>query len=356
MNKFWSDVTKNLSPYVPGEQPQDQTYIKLNTNENPFPPSEMAVKAINNNVSDSLRLYPDPEAKKLITAIAEYYNIDKNKIFVSNGSDEVLAFSFLAFFKNNNAITFPNITYSFYPVYCNLYNIEFNNFPLNENFEIDISEIPENSGGIIFPNPNAPTGLYLGIEAIEEVLIKNPNVVVIIDEAYIDFGGISAIQLSDKYPNLLIIQTFSKSRSLAGLRVGFAIGHQGLIEGLNRVKNSFNSYPLDTLAIEGSVAAIQDDKYFKDGCEKIIKIRNWVEKELKSISFYVLPSKANFLFVKHAEYDAEILYRELKNKGILVRHFNAPKISDFLRISIGTEDEMRIFIKELQSIVVQNSI
>ena len=351
MNKYWSQLTKTLSPYEPGEQPQDRKYLKLNTNENPFSPSKVALSKIKDSTCDILRLYPDPNALKLKSAIAKYYSVSSENIFVGNGSDEVLAFSFLAFFKDKKAISFPNITYSFYPVYCNLYEIEFNTFPLDSNFSIDIDNIDTNSGGIIFPNPNAPTGVYFGLPGIEAILDKFPHIVLIVDEAYIDFGGTSCIELVEKYHNLLVIQTFSKSRSLAGMRVGFSIGHPNLIQALNRVKNSFNSYPLDSLAIEGAIGAIEDNDYFIYCCTQIIEAREYLSNELESMSFLVLPSKANFLFVKHPKLDAATIYRKLKENGILVRHFDKPIIDDFLRITIGKKEEMILLVKSIKSII-----
>jgi len=356
MEKYWSKLTKALSPYVPGEQPQDRKYLKLNTNENPFPPSDKVLTKVKDSVSDALRLYPDPNASRLKKAIANYYGIKEDNVFVGNGSDEVLAFSFLAFFKDKAPLSFPDITYSFYPVYCDIFEIESSLFSLDKDFSIDINKIPEKSGGIIFPNPNAPTGICLNLSDIETILHRFPNIVVIVDEAYIDFGGISSITLTEKYPNLLVVQTFSKSRSLAGLRVGFAIGHLGLIQALNRVKNSFNSYPLDNLAIEGAIAAIEDNEYFTHCCEAIIETRDYLIKELVSLSFQVLPSKANFLFVKHQKLDAALIYRELRENGILVRHFNKPTIDNFLRITIGKQEDMHLLVKCLKTIIDSNKI
>ncbi len=346
MNKYWSTLCKKLSPYVPGEQPQDQQYIKLNTNENPFPPSASTLQKIQQKLSASLRLYPDPEASVLKNALATHYGLQQDEVFVGNGSDEVLAFSFMAFYKDKT-VTFPDITYSYYPVYCNLFDINSITFPLNERFEIDITNIPENAEGIIFPNPNAPTGIGLARNVIEKILIKYPDKVLIVDEAYVDFGGESSIPLVSKYPNLLVVQTFSKSRSLAGLRVGFAVGNPALIEGLNRVKDSFNSYPLDSLAICGAVAAIEDQAYFEHCCSEIMETREWVREQLSTLSFEVLPSQANFLFAKPTHNDAESVYQQLKQRGVLVRHFKKPRINEYLRITIGTKEEMQKFIDKL---------
>jgi len=352
MTKFWSELTEKLQPYEAGEQPQDQQYLKLNTNENPFPPSPKALARISECASELLRLYPDPNANKLKNAIAELYGIDSNKVFIGNGSDEVLALSFLAFFKQQQAITFPEISYSFYPVYCKLFEIDYRCFKLNADFEIDINSIPENNGGIIFPNPNAPTSLYLDITKIEQLLLKNKDSVVIIDEAYIDFGGESCISLIDKFPNLVVIQTLSKSRSLAGLRVGFAIADQHLIAGLERVKNSFNSYPLDLLAIEGATASLQDGSYFDECCSEIIATRDWLSDELRQLSFEVLDSKTNFIFVKHSSTAAVTLYQNLKQQGILVRYFDKPIINEYLRITIGRRADMVLFLQKINALLV----
>jgi len=351
MNKYWSPLTRNLDPYVPGEQPQDNAYIKLNTNENPYPPSPLALRAIADAVSETLRLYPDPDASRLRQAIGDYYRIDTQRIFAGNGSDEVLGFAFMAFFKQPSPISFPQISYSFYPVYCNIFDIPFRTFALNDNFEIDIDCIPADTGGIIFPNPNAPTGIFLDTDRIETLLQRFPERVVIVDEAYVDFGGDSCVPLVDKYPNLLVIQTLSKSRSLAGMRVGFAIGHEDLISALNRVKNSFNSYPLDALAIAGASAAIQDSDYFRETCQKIIDSREWLSAQLGALSFQVLPSKTNFVFARHPEHEGAALYQQLKQQGILVRHFATPGIDDFLRITIGSQPDMERLCEVLASII-----
>jgi len=345
MKKYWSELAKTLRPYEPGEQPQDREYLKLNTNENPFPPSGLVLDRIKESVSDSLRLYPDPNSNKLKGVIANYYKIEKENVFVGNGSDEVLAFSFLAFFENRTAISFPEITYSFYPVYCNIFQIEYRTFRLDYDFSIDIDEIYVNSGGIIFPNPNAPTGIYLEISEIEVILTRFPEIVVVIDEAYIDFGGVSCIELTKTYQNLLVVQTFSKSRSLAGLRVGFAIGHTSLIQALNTVKNSFNSYPLDSIATDGAIAAIEDKDYFSHCCRQIVESREFLMEELILLSFMVLPSKANFLFIKHEKMDAFMLFSKLKENGILVRHFRQPVVNEFLRVTVGKKEEMILLVK-----------
>ena len=351
MNQYWSDILNSLTPYKAGEQPQNRTYIKLNTNENPYPPSQKSIEKIKDLASDELRLYPDPEANQLKKAISDYYNVPKDAVFVGNSSDEVLALSFLSFFQQKDPILFPDLTYSFYPVYCSLYNIKFECIPLTENFDIEIKDFTRTNGGIIFPNPNAPTGKYLETSKIETLLQQNQNSAVIIDEAYVDFGGESCIFLTAKYPNLLITQTFSKSRSLAGLRVGFAVGNPELIDGLNRVKNSFNSYPLDRLAIGGAVEAILDREYFDRCCNLIIKTREWTKEALESLGFYIVPSQANFLFVKHPHYSGKFIYEQLKNRGILVRYFDKDRIREFVRVSIGTIEDMKTFIDAIEIII-----
>ncbi len=337
MNRYWSSVVHTLTPYVPGEQPKQTDLIKLNTNENPYPPSPRALRAMAAEATDTLRLYPDPNAERLKQAIADLHGLTPGQVFVGNGSDEVLAHTFLALLKHESPLLFPDISYSFYPVYCGLYAIAFKQVPLTERFEIDPADYRVANGGIIFPNPNAPTGRLLPLTAIETILNDNPQSVVVVDEAYIDFGGESAIALVARYPNLLVIQTLSKSRSLAGLRVGFAVGNAELIEALERVKNSFNSYPLDRFAISGAVAAIEDREYFEQTCNRIIRSRQRLSQRLLELGFQVLPSAANFLFVRHPGRDAAELSRLLREQSIIVRHFRLPRIEQFLRITIGTE-------------------
>jgi histidinol-phosphate aminotransferase len=351
MNKYWSNTLKNLSPYQAGEQPQDKSYIKLNTNESPYPPSAKVLDAIKAKVSDRLRLYPDPEATQLRWAIADYYALQMDNIFVGNGSDEVLGFAFQAFFKTDKTVVFPDITYSFYPVYCRLFGIDYKTFPLTETFQIDIDLIDKDCSGVIIANPNAPTGSIVDTEQIETVLKRHSNSVVLIDEAYIDFGGQSCIPLINQYPNLLVVQTLSKSRSLAGLRVGAAFGNAELIEGIKRIKNSFNAYPLDSLAIAGATAAFEDRETFEQNRQLIIRAREWTSRELEKLSFYVVPSKANFVMIRHTHMPAKMLYLTLKDKGILVRYFNSLRIDNFVRVTIGTLEEMQTFIKTLREIL-----
>src|SRR5690606_12635576 len=307
MSKFWSPFVKDLVPYVPGEQPKLAKLVKLNTNENPYGPSPKALAAMQAELNDSLRLYPDPNGERLKNAVAEYYDVQANQVFVGNGSDEVLAHIFHGLFQHDQPLLFPDITYSFYPVYCGLYGIDFQTVALDDEFQIRVADYARPNGGIIFPNPNAPTGRVLALEAIEQLLQASPDSVVVVDEAYIDFGGQSAIALVDRYPNLLVTQTLSKSRSLAGLRVGLAVGNPELIEALERIKNSFNSYPLDRLAIVGAAAAFDDRAYFEECCRKVIDSREQLVGELNGLGFEVLPSAANFIFARHPHHDAATL-------------------------------------------------
>ena len=351
VSKFWSKTTASLQPYVPGEQPKDKKYIKLNTNENPYSPSPKVVEAINNLDKDMLKLYPDPNSEDLLEAIGEYYGVDKKQVFLGNGSDEVLALSFMTFFDEGDEISFPDITYSFYEVYAKLFKLDVNLVELEEDFSIPVDKFIGTNNGIIIPNPNAPTSRYLELSEIERILNGNPEKIVIIDEAYIDFGGETAIKLVDKYENLLVVQTFSKSRSLAGLRLGFAIGNEELIDGLNRVKNSFNSYPIDRVAMISGVEAIKDEEYFKETRDKIVATREAASKHLEDLGFLVTPSKANFIFISHKEVPAEDIFLKLKEKGVLVRFFKKDRINNYLRVSIGTDEEMEIFVEKLKEIL-----
>lgn len=352
MSRFWSDVVRGLTPYVPGEQPKLANQVKLNTNENPYGPSPRVLAAIAGEAGEALRLYPDPNADRLKAAIAAHHGITPAQVFVGNGSDEVLAHAFMALLKHGAPLLFPDISYSFYPVYCGLYGIEPGIVPLDDKFGIRIDDyIGRRNGGIIFPNPNAPTGCLLPLSEIERLLEHNTDSVVVVDEAYVDFGGESAISLIDRFPNLLVVQTLSKSRSLAGLRVGFAAGHPDLIEALERVKNSFNSYPLDRLAILGAVAAFEDDAYFRQCCDKVIASRTRLVAALGTLGFEVLPSAANFIFARHPQRDAATLAAQLRERSIIVRHFRQPRIEQFLRITIGTDAQCDTLLAALKEIL-----
>lgn len=351
MSKYWSDIVHKLTPYVPGEQPKIQNLVKLNTNENPYGPSPKVIAALQAVANDALRLYPDPDSSRLKAAVADYYGLQANQVFVGNGSDEVLAHVFAALLKHDKPLLFPDITYSFYPVYCGLYGIQYQQIPLNENFEIEIVDYHKPNGGIIFPNPNAPTGIPLGLEAIEALLKASAESVVVVDEAYVDFGTESAVGLIDRYPNLLVVQTLSKARSLAGLRVGFAMGHKDLIEALIRVKDSFNSYPIDRFAEAGAIAALQDKAYFEETRQKVMASRTALVLALRAMGFEVLPSGANFIFARHPQHDAAILAQKLREQSIIVRHFKQPvRVSQFLRITIGDEMQTGQLIAALKTI------
>ncbi|SPL70690.1 histidinol-phosphate transaminase [Acinetobacter stercoris] len=350
--RFWSPAVRELEPYVPGEQPKIQNLLKLNTNENPYPPSEKvvaAVQAVLANSADALRLYPDPDATALKHAIAKQQGVGVSQVFVGNGSDEVLAHIFKAFFVQNEPVLYPDITYSFYPVYSQFFNVQTKEIPLNENFEIVIEDYKQVNGGIIIANPNAPTSIALSLAQIEEILKANPDRVVVIDEAYVDFGAESAVSLVSKYENLVVCQTTSKSRSLAGLRVGFAIAQDHLIAALEAVKNSFNSYPIDRFAIAAAVASFEDQVYFVEQCNKVIASRDKLIVELEQIGFDVLPSKANFIFASLPTKDAGELAKELRERGIIVRYFNKPRINRFLRITIGTDEQNQRFVDALKN-------
>jgi len=352
MSQFWSKVVHQLTPYVPGEQPKINNLIKLNTNENPYGPSPKVLDALQKEAADTLRLYPDPNSDALKKAIAEYHGLNVNQVFVGNGSDEVLAHTFNALLKHDLPILFPDITYSFYPVYCGLYEIEFETVALNDAFEIRVEDYLKPNGGIIFPNPNAPTGCLLSLAEIERLLKSNRHSVVVVDEAYIDFGGESAVGLVNTYPQLLVVHTLSKSRSLAGLRAGYAVGHPELIDALHRVKDSFNSYPLDRFAQAGAIAAMQDKAYFNETCQRVIKTREHLVIELQKMGFEVLPSGANFIFARHPAHDGEVLANQLRSKNIVIRHFKKPaKIAQFLRITIGTEIECQALVEALKDMV-----
>lgn len=343
MSRYWNSLVSKLEPYVPGEQPRVENLIKLNTNEHPYGPSPKVLAAIAAQTNDSLRLYPDPTALELREAIAGRFGLTAAQVFVGNGSDEVLGHAFHALLKHDAPILFPDITYSFYPVYCGLYEIAYKAVPLDEDFKIRVQDyLPEGqarAGGIIFPNPNAPTGIAQPLDQIERVIAGNPDIVVVVDEAYVDFGAQTAAGLIARYPNLLVVHTMSKAYSLAGLRVGFALGHPDLIQGLDRVKNSFNSYPLDRLALAGAQAAVQDQTYFEQARDAVVRTRDALTRDLRSLGFEVLPSAANFVFARHPAHSGEALASALRARNILVRHFKLGRISNHLRITIGTDEQ-----------------
>jgi histidinol-phosphate aminotransferase len=351
MSRFWSELVRGLSPYVPGEQPRLERLVKLNTNENPYPPSPLALEALRTTPGDDLRRYPDPESTELRQAFAALNGLSPEQVFIGNGSDEVLAHAFQALLRHERPLCFPDVTYSFYPVWCDLYGIAHRTIPLEPDFTVDPRAYPEQNGGIIIPNPNAPTGILMPLESVRVLLERNRDSVVVIDEAYIDFGGESAVQLIDDFDNLLVIQTLSKSRSLAGLRVGVAMGDAALIEGLERVKNSFNSYPLDAAAQRVALAALGDGGYFADTRARVIASRERLVAGLGELGFDVLPSAANFLFARHPAREARALFAALRERGIVVRYFDKPRIDNFLRISVGTDDECDALLTALREIL-----
>jgi len=352
VSRFWSDIVHELTPYTPGEQVRMPNLIKLNTNENPYGPSPKAVAAMQAAVGDSLRLYSDPASTAVKDAVAKRFGLTRAQVFVGNSSDEVLAHTFHALLKHEKPLLCPDISYSFYPTYCSLYGIEARQVALNAQFEIDVADYAQPCGAIIIANPNAPTGIALPLDRIEALLAAHPDQVVVVDEAYVDFGADSAIALLDRYDNLLVVQTLSKSRSLAGLRVGFAVGHPDLIAGLERVKNSFNCYPLGQVAQAGAVAAIEDAAYMEQTSQAIIATRAWLTARMVELGFEVLPSRANFIFARHPGHDGAGIAAALRERAILVRHFKQARIDQFLRISIGTDAECAALIDALKGIVV----
>lgn len=340
----WEDNVRKVIPYTPGEQPNQPDMIKLNTNENPYPPAPGVAEVLQNMDADALRLYPDPTAKELVHAIAEKYGLQDEQVFVGVGSDDVLAMSFLTFFNNEKPILFPDITYSFYDVWADLFRIPYERPELDAHFHIKKEDYFRENGGIIFPNPNAPTGVSLPLSDIEDIVAHNQDVIVIVDEAYVDFGTQSAVPLIEKYENLLVVQTFSKSGSMAGMRIGFALGSPKLIKYLNDVKYSFNSYTMNRTSIAAGVAAIRDQAYFEETCAKIIDTREWTKKELKKLGFYFEDSRANFIFAAHESCPAEKLFRALREHHMYVRYFPGGRTDNHLRITIGTRKEMELFI------------
>ena len=351
MSQYWSAVVRGLTPYVPGEQPKLANLVKLNTNENPYGPSPKVLAAVRAEAADTLRLYPDPSSDRLRAGIAAYHGVTAEQVFVGNGSDEVLAHAFMALLKHDKPILFPDITYSFYPVYCGLYEIAHRSIPLTDSFEIRVDDYLVPNGGVIFPNPNAPTGRLLALGEIDGLLAGNPDSVVVIDEAYIDFGGESAVGLVARYPQLLVVRTLSKSHALAGLRVGYAIGQSHLIEALNRVKDSFNSYPLDRFAQAGALASMEDHEYFEAICAKVVRTRAQLVGDMEALGFEVLPSGANFIFARHPAHDGAALAAALRERSIIVRHFRNPaRIAAFLRITIGTDAQCDALLAALKAL------
>lgn len=350
----WEKNVRKVIPYTPGEQPSRPDIIKLNTNENPYPPAPGVARILREMDTGELRKYPDPTAGALVRALSEYYHMPEEQIFVGVGSDDVLAMSFLTFFNGEEPILFPDITYSFYDVWAQLYRIPYECQPLDENFEIRTEDYLKSCGGIVIPNPNAPTGAGKALSELEHIIASNPDVIVIIDEAYIDFGGESAVSLIPKYDNLLVVQTFSKSRSLAGMRIGYAFGNEKLIKYLNDAKYSFNSYTMNTVTIAMGVAAVKDDAYFQETIQKVVATREWTKKELRRLGFVFPDSKSNFIFASHPGYPAKELFEALKQQGIYVRYFAKPRIDNYLRISIGTDGEMKALITFLEKYVGEN--
>lgn len=346
MHQEWMKNLRDIEPYVPGEQSMEKNIVKINANENPYPPSPEAIKAINEFDCNRLRFYPDANALEFKKALAEFYGVSVENVFLGNGSDDVLALSFQAFFNSDKPIAYPDITYSFYPVWCRLFNIPYKNYPLDDNFRINLEDYKEQNGGVVIPNPNAPTSLGEGREFIERIMEYNKDSVVIIDEAYVDFGGYSSVELTKKYENLLITGTFSKSRSLAGMRIGYAIGSKTLISVLEAVKNSYNSYTLNSVSMAAGTAAIKDRAYFESTVSKVIATRQRVAEELRALGFTVLNSQTNFLFATHNAINIKDYFEWLKAQKVFIRYFNLPRINNYVRITIGTDDEMNVFLNK----------
>lgn len=355
MSREWTKNLRNIEPYVPGEQSKDKDIVKINANENPYPPSPKAIEVLKSFDTNKLRFYPSANSTKLKEAIAKYYKVDVSNVFVGNGSDDVLAVAFQSFFNSEKPIVYPDLTYSFYPVWCSLFGIEYKNYPVGDDFRINPEDYKEENGGVVIPNPNAPTSLGEGLDFVEKILDYNQDSVVIIDEAYVDFGGTSSIPLINKYENLLVTGTFSKSRSLAGLRIGFAIGSKALIDVMEAVKNSYNSYTVDSLSIEMGAASIEDDEYFKSTCQKVIETRERVTLELEKLGFDVLDSQTNFIFATHNEHNMKSLFEYLKTQKVFIRYFSLPRIENYVRITIGTNEEMDIFLKKTKEFILNDN-
>ena len=350
MSREWTKNLRNIEPYVPGEQSKDKDIVKINANENPYPPSPKAAEVLKSFDTNKLRFYPSANSTKLKEAIAKYYKVDVSNVFVGNGSDDVLAVAFQSFFNSEKPIVYPDLTYSFYPVWCSLFGIKYKNYPVGDDFRINPEDYKEKNGGVVIPNPNAPTSLGEGLDFVEKILDYNQDSVVIIDEAYVDFGGTSSVPLIEKYENLLVTGTFSKSRSLAGLRIGFAIGSKALIDVMEAVKNSYNSYTVDSLSIEMGAASIEDDEYFKSTCKKVIKTRERVTLELEKLGFDVLDSQTNFIFATHNKHNMKSLFEYLKTQKVFIRYFSLPRIENYVRITIGTNEEMDIFLEKTKEL------
>ena len=352
--KLWEENIRKVIPYVPGEQPKEDGIIKLNTNENPYPPTPKVAQAVAEFNMDTLKLYPDPDASGLVNVLADYYKLNRDQVYVGVGSDDVIAMAFMTYFNSDKPILFPDISYSFYNVWADLFKIPYERPALDDDFNIIASDYYRGNGGVIFPNPNAPTAVYTELDVVEDIIKHNQDVVVIVDEAYIDFGGKSAIGLIDKYENLLVVQTFSKSRSMAGMRIGYAMGNKELIKVLNDVKFSFNSYTMNATSLAYGVEAVKDDGYFKETLEKIVKTREVAKKRLAELGFSFTDSKANFIFATHESVRAREIFEKLKEKHIYVRYFDLPRIDNYLRITVGTDEEMEKLVEALEGIVGGN--
>ena len=355
MSREWIKNLRNIEPYIPGEQSKDKNIVKINANENPYPPSPKAMAVLKSFDANNLRFYPNANSTKLKEAIAKFYGVGVENVFVGNGSDDVLAVAFQSFFNSDKPIVYPDLTYSFYPVWCSLFGIKYKTYPVDDNFRINPEDYKEQNGGVVIPNPNAPTSLGEGLDFVEKILDYNNDSVVIIDEAYVDFGGTSSVSLIEKYENLLVTGTFSKSRSLAGLRIGFAIGSKTLIDVMEAVKNSYNSYTVDSLSIEMGTASIEDKEYFEETCKKVIKTRTRVTDELRLLGFDVLDSQTNFVFATHNEHNMKSLFEYLKTQKVFIRYFSLPRIENYVRITIGTDREMDIFLEKTKGFILNDS-
>ena len=349
--RSWEKNIRKVVPYVPGEQPKEIDIVKLNTNENPYPPTPKATQAAAEFNMDTLKLYPDPDASTLVNVLADYYHLNRDQVYVGVGSDDVIAMAFMTYFNSSKPILFPDISYSFYSVWADLFKISYERPALDEKLNIIASDYYKENGGVIFPNPNAPTAVYTELAVVEDIIKHNQDVVVIVDEAYIDFGGKSALELIDKYENLLVVQTFSKSRSMAGMRIGYAMGNKALIKALNDVKFSFNSYTMNATSLAYGVEAVKDDEYFRGCIDKIIKTREVTKKRLMELGFAFTDSKANFIFATHKSVKAKDIFEKLKEKKIFVRYFDLPRIDNYLRITVGTDEEMEKLVEALGEIV-----